>query len=91
MEDVFRKFGEVAEACQLLETEVGNCIFGVSPADLTEEERAKLWVQINGRATLGTQIKSLKRGKTSNSFEISQELSMRLKLARKCLYSCVTG
>lgn len=81
MEDVFRKFGEVAEACQLLETEVGNCIFGVSPADLTEEERAKLWVQINGRATLGTQIKSLKRGKTSNSFEISQELSMRLKLA----------
>ncbi len=82
MDDVFRKFGEVAEASQLLETEVGNCIFGVSPADLTDTKKAELWRWINGKATLGAQIIRLKSQPTGYSFEISEEVSRLLDSAR---------
>lgn len=58
LDEVYRKFGEAAEAAQLLETELGNFLFlkGAIAADLIArrdpEKAAALLDQIN-RKTLG--------------------------------------
>lgn len=70
LDDVYRKFGEVAEAGQLLETELGNILLSVGIVDerLLDEPDAtrasSLFGRIN-RQTLGQLIKSLNRSTDS--------------------------
>src|SRR4051812_43504545 len=63
LDDVYRKFGEVAEAAQLLETEVGNVVLaaGLVEADLIfkpNREVASAMLKRINRQTLGQLLKS---------------------------------
>jgi len=70
LDDVYRKFGEVSEAAQLLETELGSKLMfhafvekGISPTSLQvvdQKAAADLLSGIN-RQTLGQLIKNNKR------------------------------
>ena len=81
LEDVYRKFGEVAEAAQLLETELGNILIllGAAEADLFEQpdpqKGADLIRGIN-RQTLGQLLKRL-----GNSTESAAHLESILSAA----------
>ena len=69
LDDVYRKFGEVSEAAQPLETELGTMLLmvGCIEADLIEnpdsEKATEIYKQIN-KHTLGQLIKRL--GKKSH-------------------------
>lgn len=72
LDDVYRKFGEVSEAAQLLETELGNILleshlFSVKPG----EEAAELIQRVN-RSTLGQMLKRI--GETSQNPEHATDL-----------------
>lgn len=64
LDDVYRKFGEVSEAAQLLETQLGNMLLDIegAEADLFSGDRPKeareILQRINKR-TLGQLIKSI--------------------------------
>lgn len=71
LDDVYRKFGEVSEAAQLLETELGNILFGEAvvegmlvrlpeSARLNKKQAEELMDNVN-RQTLGQLIKNAKR------------------------------
>lgn len=82
LDDVYRKFGEVAEAAQLLETELGSMLLFVSAADdglLTEpnpRRASDLLSKIN-RHTLGQLLKSL-NSKTQSLDQLEALLSNAL-------------
>jgi hypothetical protein len=64
--DVYSKFGEVSEAAQLLETELGNLLLvtGIIEADLIDQPdpmRASALFEGISRKTLGQLLKSLNR------------------------------
>ena len=66
LEDVYRKFGETAEAAQLLETELGNMLFltGAIDAGLLGQpdgKRATDLLEFVNRQTLGQLLRSLNR------------------------------
>lgn len=66
LNDVYRKFGETAEAAQLLETELGNILIGikVNEKDLLIRQDKKLAREILTkieRSTLGTLLKSINK------------------------------
>lgn len=66
LDDVYRKFGEAAEAAQLLETELGNMLFlsGAIDAGLLEQpdsKRATDLLEFVNRQTLGQLLRSLNR------------------------------
>jgi hypothetical protein len=75
LDDVYRKFGMVSEAAQLLETELGTLLFdfGIAEEGLlmptpaaNRERAAKLLDGIN-RQTLGQLIRSAKRHRCPRS------------------------
>ena len=77
LDDVYRRFGEVSEAAQLLETELGNMLLHIEGAaanlfsgDRPEEAR-KILRRVN-KKTLGQLVKSI-RGK-NQSLEHAAEL-----------------
>ena len=64
LEDVYRKFGEVSEAGQLLETELGTILLEINAAesDLLSGERpedAKQMLGIINRSTLGQLLRKI--------------------------------
>jgi len=66
LDDVYRKFGDVSEAAQLLETELGSTLLWVEAVDagLLETPDKELATAIYGkinRQTLGQLVKSLNR------------------------------
>ena len=67
LQDVYVKFGEAAEAAQLLETELGNLLLtaGMTEHDLLNEpdpELAESLVNEINRKTLGQLIRSMDGG-----------------------------
>jgi hypothetical protein len=63
LDDVYRKFGETAEAAQLLETELGTMLLEVRVSDedqWPDPGRAKEILQSINRQTLGQLLKNLK-------------------------------
>jgi hypothetical protein len=88
LDDVYRKFGEVAEAAQLLETELGNMLFltGAIDAGLLEEpdgKRATDLLAFVNRQTLGYLLRSLNR--SIDRLDDLSELFDRALLARNRL------
>ena len=88
-DDVYRKYGEVSEAAQLLETELGTILFVSGAMDLNlikkpdQDAATTLYHSIN-RKTLGQLLKSVKN--TSESVEhleglLSNALKERNRLA----------
>ena len=70
LDDVYRKFGEAAEAAQLFETELGNILFLTSAVeggllDQPNRQRASDLLEKTNRHTLGQLLKSL-NGKTES-------------------------
>ncbi len=71
LDDVYRKFGEVSEAAQLLETELGTMLLGFEAvgADLLanpdSEKATEIYKRIN-RHTLGQLIRNLGKKADSN-------------------------
>jgi hypothetical protein len=89
LDDVYRKFGEVAEAAQLLETELGTklLMMGCIELNLLDEpdplKASKLYEQIN-KHTLGQMLRKLADKNTSCSDVdelLSQALAVRNRLA----------
>ena len=64
LDDVYRKFGEVSEAAQLLETELGNILLEIRATEEglffeeRPEEAAEILVRIN-KSTLGSVLKQI--------------------------------
>jgi hypothetical protein len=88
LDDVYRTFGEVAEAAQLLETELGNMLFltGAIDAGLLEEpdgKRATDLLAFVNRQTLGYLLRSLNR--SIDRLDDLSELFDRALLARNRL------
>ena len=94
LDDVYRKYGEVSEAAQLLETELGTMLFQNSAieADLIvnpdPEKAVDIYNEIN-RHTLGQLINKLARKRTENNrleTLLDQALKTRNRLAHSfCL------
>ena len=81
LENVYRKFGETAEAAQLLETELGTLLFAsnVSIENLFEVKnptRARELLDAVNRQTLGQILKRL--GKTESLEELVAQLGQAL-------------
>jgi hypothetical protein len=91
LEDVYRKFGEVAEAAQLLETELGNILIliGAADANLIEQAdpavAAQLFKRIN-RHTLGQLLVQLHRS-TDSAAHIEDILSAALRERNRLSHS----
>ena len=82
LDEVYRKFGEVSEAAQLLETELGNILIllGVADANLIDEpdpERAAALFKNINRQTLGQLLTRLQRS-TDSAEHIDGLLSLAL-------------
>ena len=76
LDDVYRKFGEAAEAAQLLETELGNILLAIEGSEkgLLERQDKELARNILNkieRSTLGTLLRSIENkigdSKTTNT------------------------
>lgn len=89
LDDVYRKFGEVSEAAQLLETELGTRLLmnGCIDKDLlnnsNQEKAAQLYRQIE-RSTLGQLLKQLNRASDPDpqlEALLSEALTTRNRLA----------
>ena len=89
LDDVYRKFGEVSEAAQLLETELGNLLLFHKCVDAGLLERpdsiraTEIYDQIN-KMTLGKLVKSVSADGNSNvDFErlLNDALATRNRLA----------
>jgi len=81
LDEVYRKFGEVAEAAQLLETQLGNLLFknGIVEADLISEPNHELASEIIkkiNRQTLGQLINNVR-----NSTETVDQVELILTKA----------
>jgi len=91
LDDVYRKFGEVSEAVQLLETELGTMLLmlGLIEEDLLKnpdsEKAAEIYNQIN-KHTLGQLIKKLGQ-KTSSIFHLEELLSQALAVRNRLAHS----
>ncbi|MCY4058876.1 MAG: hypothetical protein OXG44_12820 [Gammaproteobacteria bacterium] len=81
LDDVYRKFGEVAEAAQLLETDLGTLLFeqeAINAGLVYDYDQAKattIYDRVDGK-TLGQLIRDL-----PNAVEIPFELGVRLDFA----------
>ena len=68
LDDVYRKFGEVSEAAQLLETELGNILLTIEAAESDlffadrQEEAREILRRIN-KSTLGQLLKKIDQKK----------------------------
>ncbi len=91
LDDVYRKFGEVSEAAQLLETEIGTLLLaaGAINADLLEHpdpvRGSEIYNRINHK-TLGQLIKGLKNSSYS-VFELEELLSGSLAARNSLAHS----
>ena len=77
LNDVYRKFGEVSEAAQLLETELGNILFLIDATqagllDKSDPEKAAAILEDLNRDTLGRLLKKL--GRSVNEASALNEL-----------------
>jgi hypothetical protein len=91
LDDVYRKFGETAEAAQLLETELGNVLlsFGAFDEDLLtgmNPSRAADLVGEIDASTLGRLLRRL-RGKTCLPDELEAILSEALEQRNRLSHS----
>lgn len=82
LDDVYRKFGEVSEAAQLLETELGNVliVLGIAGHDLLENpDPAKAVALFKGvnRKTLG-QLRNNLHESTETADHLAEQLSSAL-------------
>ena len=77
LDDVYRKFGEVSEAAQLFETELGNILLTIEGAEADlfsgdrQEEAREILRRIN-KSTLGQVLKKIDQ--KSRSFEHTADL-----------------
>ena len=77
LDDVYRKFGEVSEAAQFLETELGNILLTIEAADSglffaeRQEEAREILRRIN-KGTLGQILKKIDQ--KNRSFEHAADL-----------------
>ena len=91
LQRVYQKFGEVAEAAQLLETELGTLLLirDASDADLfasqDPEHAAKILGRIN-RSTLGRIIRDIGRSDTEID-RLEQELNNALQVRNRLFHS----
>lgn len=91
LDDVYRKFGETAEAAQLLETELGTMLLtvGCIEADLLEnpdsDRATEIYRQIN-RHTLGQMITKLGH-KTRSLAHITDLLIQALSIRNRLTHS----
>jgi hypothetical protein len=88
LDEVYRKFGETAEAAQLLETEIGTIalMIGCSAADLVtnpDPSRATEIYQRINRQTLGQLLKNV--GRSTDTLDHLAELLDRALKARNRL------
>ena len=89
--DVYRKFGETAEAAQLLETELGNILLSVGAleqelfAAMNPDNAADLLSEINA-STLGQLLQRL-RGKTGFTDEVESLLRDALEQRNRLSHS----
>src|SRR5579871_1328737 len=83
LDDVFRKFGEAAEAGQLLETELGTLLLSVETAKegLIEGDgiRATEIMRSINRTTLGGLIRRVKVGQSLEEIELLLESALRAR------------
>jgi hypothetical protein len=91
LDDVYRKFGETAEAAQLLETELGNLLlsFGAFEEDLltgTNPSRAADFVSEIDASTLGRLLSRL-RSKTRLPDDLEPLLSEALEQRNRLSHS----
>lgn len=91
LDEVYRKFGEVSEAAQLLETELGNMLFlhsGIAAGLLHTPNpgQARELLTFVNRQTLGQLLKSLNRSTDSLS-ELEALLSTALKERNRLSHS----
>jgi len=91
LDDVYRKFGETAEAAQLLETDLGTIalMIGCTGADLLEnpdsQKATEIYQRIN-RQTLGQLLKNV-RGSTETLDHLADVLDCALKARNKLSHS----
>lgn len=91
LDEVYRKFGEVSEAAQLLETELGNVLIllGAADANLIEQsdpqKAADLFKSIN-RHTLGQLLNRLHRS-TDEAAHIEALLTVALTTRNRLFHS----
>lgn len=91
LDDVYRKFGETAEAAQLLETDLGTIALtiGCTAADLLEnpdsQKATEIYQRIN-RQTLGQLLKNV-RGSTETLDHLADLLDRALKARNKLSHS----
>ena len=91
LDDVYRKFGETAEAAQLLETDLGTIalMIGCTAADLLEnpdsQKATEIYQRIN-RQTLGQLLKNV-RGSTETLDHLADLLDRALKARNKLSHS----
>jgi hypothetical protein len=91
LDEVYQKFGEVSEAAQLLETELGNMLLfsGAVAAGLLETSdpaRAREILTFVNRQTLGQLLKSLNRS-TDTLAELESVLLLALKERNRLSHS----
>jgi len=91
LDDVYRKFGEAAEAAQLLETELGNTLLSIRGTEeglfaQPEPARASDLMQAINRHTLGQLLKSIQT-KTQVLDELEQLLWDALQARNSLLHS----
>lgn len=91
LDDVYRKYGEVSEAAQLLETELGNVLIMVDASNLNliehanPQQAAALFESIN-RQTLGQLLKRLHRS-TDEADHIASLLAAALATRNRLAHS----
>ncbi len=88
LDDVYRKFGETAEAAQLLETELGTMLLIIRAADeglFTQPDSVRAFdiLQAIDRHTLGQLLKGLKS--KTRSLDMLEQLLWDALQARNCL------
>jgi hypothetical protein len=91
LDEVYRKFGEVSEAAQLLETELGNMLFlhsGVAAGllETTDPGQARELLTFVNRQTLGQLLKSLHRS-TDSLVELEALLATALTQRNRLSHS----
>jgi hypothetical protein len=91
LDDVYRKFGETAEAAQLLETDLGTIalMIGWTAADLLEnpdpQKATEIYQRIN-RQTLGQLLRNV-RGSTDTLDQLADLLDRALKARNRLSHS----
>ncbi len=91
LNEVYRKFGETAEAAQLLETELGNVVLGIEGKkkglfDGSKPDIAKKLMSKVNKSTLGQLTKHV-RAEIGTDKEIEKKIQKALKHRNKLMHS----